>query len=62
MSIGVLITMAVLTVGSSVTEKILEAAGKTQAAQYVNIATLSGLASTALGIFATAIKALRALG
>lgn len=62
MSIGVLATMAVLTVGSSVTEQILKAAGKETAASYVNICTISGLATTALIVFAGAIKALRALG
>lgn len=62
MSVGIIITMAVITVGSAVTEKILEAAGKNQAAQYMNLATISGLAGTALTIFAGAIKALRLLG
>lgn len=62
MSVGVIVTMAIVTVASSVTERIMEATGKHNIAEYLNMATVSGMAATALTIFASAVKALRMLG
>ena len=62
MSTSVIIGMAVATVASAITEKILEACGKQNAAMYLQIATVSGLAVTALSIFAKFVKQLSTLG
>jgi hypothetical protein len=62
MSIGVIVGMATLTVAGAVTQKILEGAGKNGAAQFVEMATIAGLGTTALTIFATFIKAVSRLG
>lgn len=62
MSNAIIIGMAVLTVGSAVTQKIFSSMGKIDEAQYLDLATKSGLAVTALTIFAKVIKALGSLG
>jgi hypothetical protein len=62
MNIGVIVGMATLTVAGAVTQKVLEGSGKTSAAQFVELATIAGLATTAITIFATFIKAVSRLG
>lgn len=62
MNIGVIIGMATVTVGSAVAQKILAGTGKADEAMYMDLATKSGLAVTALTIFATFVKAVARLG
>lgn len=62
MNIGMIIGMTTLTVGSAVAQKVLTASGKSDAAQYMEIATISGLAITALTVFTSFIKTLGKMG
>jgi len=62
MNIGIIITMASVTVASGVAQKIFNSVGKVDEAQYLDLATKAGLGATALGIFASFIKALARLG
>ncbi len=58
----IIIGMAVATVASAVTQKIFSSVGKMDEAQYLDLATKSGLAITALSVFAGVIKAIIKLG
>lgn len=60
--IALIIAMSSITIGSGVTEKILTQTGKVDQAQYLSIATTSGLAGTALVSFVTFVKHLSSLG
>lgn len=62
MSITIIIGMASVTVGSAVAQKIFSSVGKSDEAQYLDLATKAGLATTALTIFATFIKSVAKLG
>lgn len=62
MNIGIIVGMAVATVASAITQKIFASVGKTDEAQYLDLATKSGLAVTALTVFASVIKAISRLG
>jgi hypothetical protein len=59
---GLIIGMAVATVASAVTQKIFSSVGKMDEAQYLDLATKSGLTVTALTVFAKVIKAIAGLG
>ncbi|HYE12241.1 MAG TPA: hypothetical protein VEF53_18885 [Patescibacteria group bacterium] len=54
----VVIGMATATVASAITQGIFTSVGKQIEAQYLDLATKSGLAVTCLTIFAQVIKAL----
>lgn len=58
----VIVGMAVVTVASAITQKIFTSVGKTDEAQYLDLATKSGLAVTALTVFAKVVKAIISLG
>lgn len=62
MNSGLLITMAVGTVVTGVTEKILMSVGKTDEAQWVAMATKAGMAVTALTAFSSFVKQLSSMG
>jgi hypothetical protein len=62
MGTKIIITMAIITVGSAVTEKILIGIQKNDAAQILNFTTICGLGATGLGIFTKFIKTLASLG
>lgn len=62
MNTGVIVGMATATVASAVTQKIFTSVGKMDEAQYLDLATKAGLATTALTIFATFIKSVAKLG
>lgn len=57
-----IIGMASITVAAGVTGKILEGLGKTTEAAYLDLATKSGLALTAVGGFVKFIGTLAKLG
>ena len=59
--IAIIIGMSVITVGSGVTQKIFESLGKSSEASYLDLATKSLLAVTALTIFAGVIRTLGTL-
>lgn len=61
MNTGIIVGMAVATVVSAVTQGILQAAGKQTEAGYMDLATKSGLAVTALTIFTKFIKTVAGL-
>lgn len=48
MSIGTIITMLSIGVGTAIGEKVLNAFGKSDMASFINIAGLSGLGATAV--------------
>lgn len=58
----VIITMAITTVASGITQGILNSFGKSTESSYINFVTLSLLAVTAITIFGKAIKAIASLG
>lgn len=62
MGTSFIVGMAVAAVASAVTEKILLAAQKPDAAGYLDLTTKSGLAITALTVFTKFIKVLITLG
>ena len=62
MNIGVIVTMASITVGSAIAQAILSSSGKVDEAKFLDVATKSGLAGTAIMVFASFIKSLRSLG
>jgi hypothetical protein len=62
MGTGIIIGMAVATVASAVCQGIFSSVGKQTEAQYLDLATKSGLAATAIGIFVKALSALKSLG
>lgn len=62
MSLGLIITMASVGVGSAIAEKILGDLGKSQEAQYCKIASNSMLVTTAIGCVLEALGQLRRLG
>jgi hypothetical protein len=59
---GLIIGMASLTVGSAVAQKIFSSVGKMDEAQFLDLATKSGLVITSLTAFGKVIKALAGLG
>ena len=59
---GMIIGMAVATIASAVTQKIFSSVGKMDEAQYLDLATKSGLVVTSLTAFAKVIKAISGLG
>lgn len=61
MDIAIIITMATVSVGSAIAEKILGQLGKQQEAQYCAVASSSMLATTAIGCIISAISRLRDL-
>lgn len=58
----IIIGMAGATVASAIFQKIMASQGKMDEATYLDLATKSGLAVTAVTIFATLIKAVKGLG
>lgn len=62
MNIGIIIGMASVTVGSAVAQKIFTSVGKSDEAQYLDLATKAGLAITALTIFASFLRSMSRLG
>lgn len=62
MGTGVIIGMAVATIASAICQGIFTSVGRQTEAQYMDLATKSGLAATAVGIFVKAISAIRTLG
>ena len=61
MDTTIIITMATISVGSAIAEKILNSLGKQQESQYCSVASSAMLASTALGCVIKAIQELRKL-
>ena len=61
MSIGTIITMVGIGVGSAVGEKVLNCMGKTDMASFVNITGLSGVGATAVYFVVDLILKLRSL-
>lgn len=61
MDTAIIITMATVSIGSAISEKILASLGKTQEAQYCSVASSSMLATTAIGCVIKAISSLRQL-
>lgn len=61
MDTAIIITMATVSVGSAIAEKILAQLGKQQEAQYCSVASSSMLATTAIGCVISAIAKLREL-
>lgn len=59
---GLIVGMSVLTVGSAVAQKIFSSVGKMDEAQYLDMATKSALAVTALTVFARVMQAIGGLG
>lgn len=57
----VIIGMASATIVSAVTQKIFMSVGKVDEAQYLDLATKAGLATTALTIFSSFIKQVASL-
>lgn len=62
MSIGTILTMLGIGVGSAVGEKVLNAFGKSDMASFVNIAGLTGIGGTAVYMVVDLINKLRSLG
>jgi hypothetical protein len=62
MGTKIIIGMAVATVASAIMQGIFSSVGKQTEAQYLDLATKSGLAATAIGVFVKAISAIRSLG
>lgn len=62
MGIGVIITMASVTVGSMLLEGVLSKAGKIEEAKYVSMTTTAGMGITAVTIFIKLAKVLKGLG
>jgi hypothetical protein len=62
MGIGVIVGMVTVTVGSAIGEKILASMQKVDESAMLSLATKSGMAITAITIFAKAVKALLSLG
>jgi hypothetical protein len=62
MGIGIIITMASVTVGSMLLEGVLMKAGKVEEAKYVSMTTTAGMGITAVTIFIKLAKTLRSLG
>lgn len=62
MSNGIIIGMAITTVASGVIQKIFSSLGKMDEAQYLDLATKSGLVVTALSVFAKVVKSIASLG
>lgn len=62
MNTTVIITMTSLTVASAVAQKIFSSVGKADEAQYLDLATKAGLATTAITIFVGFIKTLSMVG
>lgn len=61
MGTGVIITMATISIGSAIAEKILGQMGKQQEAQYCATASSCMLATTTIGCILNAISSLRNL-
>lgn len=61
MNLAIIISMAGISVGSAITESILDKFGKSKEAQYCNIACTSSLAVTAIAAVVEAITAIRKL-
>lgn len=59
---GLIIGMAVTTVASAVAQKLFSSVGKMDEAQYLDLATKSGLVVTSLTAFAKVVKAIAGLG
>lgn len=57
MNTTLIVTMAAIGISASVAEKLLNAFGKVDMAQFVNIAGLSGIGVTALGIVIKLLQA-----
>ena len=62
MNTTTIVTMTSITVISAVAQKIFSSVGKSDEAQYLDLATKAGLATTALTIFASFIKSIVLLG
>lgn len=58
MNTTIIVGMTSVTVISAVAQKIFSAVGKNDEAQYLDLATKAGLATTSLTIFAGFIKAI----
>jgi hypothetical protein len=58
----IIIGMATATVASAITQGIFNSVGKQTEAQYLDLATKSGLAVTALTVFIKVIAAIKNLG
>lgn len=61
MDVGIIITMATVSIGSSIAEKILTVMGKQQEAQYCATASHCMLISTTVGCVLKAVNSLRSL-
>lgn len=61
MDTAIIITMATVSIGSAIAEKILNSLGKQQESQYCAVASSSMLAATAVGCVIKAINELRNL-
>lgn len=61
MNTGIIITMTSVTVASAVAQKVFASVGKSDEAQYLDLATKAGMGATALSIFAGLIKAIATL-
>jgi hypothetical protein len=57
MNTTLIVTMAAIGISSAVAEKLLNAFGKVDMAQFVNIAGLSGIGVTAIAIVIKLLKA-----
>ncbi|NMM62076.1 hypothetical protein HBE96_05100 [Clostridium sp. P21] len=57
MNTTLIVTMAAIGISAAVAEKLLNAFGKVDMAQFVNIAGLSGIGVTALGIVIKLLQA-----
>lgn len=54
-----LIVMTIIGVSSAVGEKVLDSLGKTNLANYLSVASVAGLGTTAIGVVANLINTLR---
>lgn len=61
MEIGLIIGMTGIGVGTAVAEKVLNSIGKTDLANFVSIAGLSGLGLTAVGLICKLLQSLSTL-
>lgn len=61
MNTTLIVTMAAIGISAAVAEKLLNAFGKVDMAQFVNIAGLSGIGVTALGIVIKLLKTCTAI-